>query len=134
MLWPKASTTALSSGAVIAALASATQDVAVDAWRIDVADERSPVELLSAIYQFGYRIASIVGGALALVLAARMSWGLVYLLMAVLIGLSGMWVFGLRVLSSIAAGGSATGPTTAAPAPSAKMACATALSSRSSRK
>ncbi|MEO6579932.1 MAG: MFS transporter [Sphingomicrobium sp.] len=73
--------------AVIAALASATQDVAVDAWRIDVADERTPVELLSAIYQFGYRIASIVGGALALVLAARMSWGLVYLFMAMLIGL-----------------------------------------------
>ena len=73
--------------AVIAALASATQDVAVDAWRIDVADPDTPVELLSAIYQFGYRIASIVGGALALVLAARMSWGLVYALMAILIGL-----------------------------------------------
>jgi PAT family beta-lactamase induction signal transducer AmpG len=72
--------------AVIAALASATQDIAVDAWRIDVADERTTVELLSAIYQFGYRIASIVGGALALVLAARMSWSLVYLLMAALIG------------------------------------------------
>src|SRR3954471_2847028 len=49
--------------AVIVALASATQDVAVDAWRIDVADPQTPVELLSAIYQFGYRIASIVGGA-----------------------------------------------------------------------
>jgi PAT family beta-lactamase induction signal transducer AmpG len=73
--------------AVIAALFSATQDVAVDAWRIDVADERTPVELLSAIYQFGYRIASIVGGALALVLAARMSWSLVYLLMGGLIAL-----------------------------------------------
>jgi len=73
--------------AVIASFASATQDVAVDAWRIDVADEDVPVELLSAIYQFGYRIASIVGGALALVLAARMSWSLVYLLMAVAIGL-----------------------------------------------
>ena len=73
--------------AVIAALASATQDVAVDAWRIDVADEQTPVELLSAIYQFGYRIASIVGGALALVLAARMSWSLVYLLMGGLVGL-----------------------------------------------
>jgi len=73
--------------AVIAALGSATQDVAVDAWRIDVADERTPVELLSAIYQFGYRIASIVGGAIALVLAARMSWSLVYLLMGGLIGL-----------------------------------------------
>ncbi|MDB5713759.1 MAG: hypothetical protein JWO15_1156 [Sphingomonadales bacterium] len=72
--------------AVIAAIASATQDVAVDAWRIDVADETTPVELLSSIYQLGYRIASIVGGALALVLAARMSWPLVYLLMAGLIG------------------------------------------------
>jgi PAT family beta-lactamase induction signal transducer AmpG len=71
--------------AVIAALGSATQDVAVDAWRIDVADEQTPVELLSAIYQFGYRIASIVGGAIALVLAARMSWSLVYLLMGALI-------------------------------------------------
>jgi PAT family beta-lactamase induction signal transducer AmpG len=73
--------------AVIAALASATQDVAVDAWRIDVADEQTPVELLSAVYQFGYRIASIVGGALALVLAARMTWSLVYLIMAALIGI-----------------------------------------------
>src|SRR4029079_1586945 len=71
--------------AVIAALASATQDVAVDAWRIDVADETTPVELLSSIYQFGYRTASIVGGAIALVLAARMSWSLVYLLMAFLV-------------------------------------------------
>jgi len=79
--------------AVIAALASATQDVAVDAWRIDVADEQTPVELLSAIYQFGYRIASIVGGALALVLAARMSWGLVYLLMAGLIGVVALIAF-----------------------------------------
>ena len=73
--------------AFVAALASATQDVAVDAWRIDVADAQSPVELLSAIYQFGYRIASIIGGALALVLAARMSWEMVYLLMGGLIGL-----------------------------------------------
>ena len=68
--------------AFIASFASATQDIAVDAWRIDVADEQAPVELLSAIYQFGYRIASIVGGAFALFLAARMSWGAVYLLMA----------------------------------------------------
>src|SRR5678815_1262852 len=73
--------------AVITALASATQDVAVDAWRIDVADQQTPVELLSAVYQFGYRIASIVGGALALVLAARMTWSLVYLIMAALIGI-----------------------------------------------
>jgi PAT family beta-lactamase induction signal transducer AmpG len=71
--------------AVIGAFSSATQDIAVDAWRIDVADERTPVELLSAVYQFGYRIASIVGGAIALVMAARMPWGTVYLIMAALV-------------------------------------------------
>jgi MFS transporter, PAT family, beta-lactamase induction signal transducer AmpG len=71
--------------AVIGAFSSATQDIAVDAWRIDVADERTPVELLSAVYQFGYRIASIVGGAFALLLAARIPWGSVYLVMAGLV-------------------------------------------------
>jgi len=71
--------------AVIGAFASATQDIAVDAWRIDVADERTPVELLSAVYQFGYRTASIVGGAFALLLAARMPWGTVYFVMAGLV-------------------------------------------------
>jgi len=71
--------------AVIGAFASATQDIAVDAWRIDVADEKTPVELLSAVYQFGYRIASIVGGAFALFLAARIPWGTVYFVMAGLV-------------------------------------------------
>ena len=71
--------------AVIGAFASATQDIAVDAWRIDVADEKTPVELLSAVYQFGYRIASIVGGAFALFLAARIAWGSVYWVMAALV-------------------------------------------------
>ena len=71
--------------ALLAALASATQDIAVDAWRIDVADEDTTVELLSSVYQFGYRTASIVGGAVALVMAARMSWSLVYLIMAALV-------------------------------------------------
>ena len=68
--------------AFIAAFASATQDIAIDAWRIDVADEAVPVELLSAISQFGYRTASIVGGAIALMLAARLTWPQVFGLMA----------------------------------------------------
>lgn len=72
--------------AFLASIGSATQDVAIDAWRIDVADDETPVELLSSIYQLGYRTASIVGGAFALFLAARMSWPAVYLLMAGLMG------------------------------------------------
>jgi PAT family beta-lactamase induction signal transducer AmpG len=67
--------------AVVGAFASATQDVVIDAWRIDVADEVATLEILSAIYQFGYRIAALIGGALALVLAARISWPLVYAIM-----------------------------------------------------
>ncbi len=74
--------------AVLGALASATQDIAIDAWRIDVADEATPVELLASINQFGYRTAAIVGGAFALFLAYRMSWPGVYLVMAALVGLT----------------------------------------------
>lgn len=74
--------------AVIAAFASATQDVVIDAWRIDVADERAPVDILSAIYQFGYRISTLVGGALALVLADRVSWPTVYAIMAGIMALT----------------------------------------------
>src|SRR5215203_2592402 len=74
--------------AVIGAFASATQDVVIDAWRIDVADERAPVEILSSIYQFGYRIAALIGGALALVLSERMSWPTVYGVMGAFMALT----------------------------------------------
>jgi PAT family beta-lactamase induction signal transducer AmpG len=74
--------------AVIGAFASATQDVVIDAWRIDVADEEAPVEILSSIYQLGFRIAALIGGALALVLSERMSWPAVYAVMGVFMGLT----------------------------------------------
>lgn len=62
----------------IAAFASATQDIVIDAWRVEVADEAAPLELLSSVYQLGYRLATLAGGALALVLAARVGWQAVY--------------------------------------------------------
>ena len=68
--------------AFVGAIAAASHDIAIDAWRIDQADDAAPIELLSAVYQFGYRTASIVGGAVALVLAARMSWPNVFMIMA----------------------------------------------------
>ncbi len=67
--------------AVIGAFAAATQDVVIDAWRIDVADDRATLGILSSTYQLGYRTAALVGGALALVLAARISWPMVYAIM-----------------------------------------------------
>lgn len=73
--------------AFVGAVASATQDIALNGWRIDVADEETPISVLTALYQFGYRSASIIGGAIALVLASSMSWPQVYLVMAGLMGL-----------------------------------------------
>lgn len=84
LLWALAATdpiTAIGSFAVLAVIAaffSATQDVVIDAWRIEIADERATVEILSAIYQLGNRFAALAGGALALVLAARVGWPAVY--------------------------------------------------------
>lgn len=70
--------------AFLGAIASATQDIAIDGWRIDQADTDTPIELLSALNQFGYRTASIIGGAVALVMATSLSWPIVYLVMAAL--------------------------------------------------
>ena len=68
----------------LGAFASATQDVVIDAWRVDVADEVATVEMLSTVYQLGYRIAALAGGALALFLADEYDWPFVYALMGVL--------------------------------------------------
>lgn len=84
LLWALAATdpiAAIGSFAVLAVTAaffSATQDVVIDAWRIENADERATVEILSAIYQLGNRTAALAGGALALVLAARLGWPAIY--------------------------------------------------------
>ncbi len=67
----------------LGAFASATQDIVIDAWRVDVADEKATLEILSAVYQLGYRIAALAGGALALVMAERIGWPNVYLILGI---------------------------------------------------
>jgi len=65
--------------AVMIAFASATQDIAVDAWRIEVAEDGEGLGLLSSAYQLGYRGALLVTDALILALAARVGWANSYL-------------------------------------------------------
>ncbi|QFT78178.1 MFS transporter [Erythrobacter sp. THAF29] len=65
----------------IGAFASATQDIAINAWRIDVADEKATLDILSTVYQMGYRFSSLVGGALGLIIAARIGWPETYMMM-----------------------------------------------------
>jgi PAT family beta-lactamase induction signal transducer AmpG len=79
--------------AVVGAFFSATQNIAIDAWRVDVADERATVEILSSIYQLGFRAAALAGGAFALILAARMSWQSVYAIMGGLMAVSMLATF-----------------------------------------
>ena len=67
--------------AVLLAFASATQDIAIDAYRI----ESLPEEQLgagSANYVFGYRIAMLVAGAGALFIADGFGWYWAYVAMA----------------------------------------------------
>lgn len=72
--------------AVFVGIASATQDIAIDAWRIEVADE-SRQGAMAAAYQWGYRVAMLVAGAVPLLLAGSYGWNLSYGLMAVFMGL-----------------------------------------------
>lgn len=78
----------------IGALASATQDIAINAWRIDVADDKAPLDILSTVYQMGFRLSSLAGGALALIIAARIGWPQTYILMGAMllaIGVAGLF-------------------------------------------
>lgn len=75
--------------ALLVAFSSATQDIAIDAWRIEAAEpERQGA--MSAAYQLGYRIALIVAGAGCLFLAAEHGWRSAYLAMAALAGIGGI--------------------------------------------
>ncbi|KPQ02395.1 MAG: major facilitator family permease [Marinobacter sp. HL-58] len=70
---------------LLVAFSSATQDVAIDAYRIEIADERLQAAL-AATYIFGYRLALLVAGAGALYLAEFWSWQVSYEVMALLVG------------------------------------------------
>lgn len=69
--------------ALLVAFASATQDVAIDGWRINIATQDEQA-MLAAIYQFGYRLALLCSGAGALYIADYVDWRSAYLAMAVL--------------------------------------------------
>jgi PAT family beta-lactamase induction signal transducer AmpG len=78
--------------AVLVGLSSATQDIAIDAWRIEVA-EISKQGAMAAAYQWGYRVGMIVAGAVPLLLASSYGWNLSYAVMAALMLIGVLAVF-----------------------------------------
>ncbi len=77
--------------ALLVAFLSASQDIVIDAWRVEILEKdlQGPG---AGMIQTGYRIAMLVSGAGALVIAARAGWFAAYATMAALLGV-GMLVF-----------------------------------------
>ncbi len=91
-----AAVTSMALGAVMLGFSSATQDIVIDAYRIESAD-RDLQAMMSASYVAGYRIGMLAAGAGALFLAGALgselgsysydAWRLTYLGMALLMGI-----------------------------------------------
>ena len=78
---PKNAVQFLAVNAIIIAFLSATYDAVFDGYKVDVL-ETHEMGAGAAMSVLGYRIALIVTGSIALVLADRMTWPTVYLIMA----------------------------------------------------
>lgn len=83
---PKQTLQLLAMNALLIAFLSASQDIAFDAYRVDVLTEPE-MGAGAAVTVLGYRIALLVTGSLALILADRIPWTGVYLCLAVLMAL-----------------------------------------------
>jgi PAT family beta-lactamase induction signal transducer AmpG len=76
---------AMAALALLVAFSAATQDIAIDAWRIEAVPQ-SMQGVMAAAYQLGYRIAIMVGSAGALWIAADYGWTASYTAMAAMVG------------------------------------------------
>ncbi len=89
---PKTSLMATAQAAILVAIAGATYDIVIDAYRIEALAPRQ-LGVGSGMSQYGWRIGSVAAGALALVVAARFGWQAAYIacsafaLPAMLVGL-----------------------------------------------
>jgi PAT family beta-lactamase induction signal transducer AmpG len=77
---PRQSLVLLGVFALVTAFASATQDIAIDAWRIESAADADEQGLLISAATFGYRSAMLASEALILLIATRIGWSASYFL------------------------------------------------------
>jgi MFS transporter, PAT family, beta-lactamase induction signal transducer AmpG len=86
--------------AISVAFFSASQDIIIDAIRIEISDKEE-LSLSSAMYIYGYRVAMLVSGGGALYLSAILSWQEVYFYMSmcILVGVfSGLYLSKYKAL------------------------------------
>ena len=70
------------------AFSSATQDIGIDAWRIEAAANDDEQATLAAAYQYGYKVGMVISGGVALVIAGVASFPVAYWVMAATMGLA----------------------------------------------
>ena len=75
----------LGAVALLVAFAAATQDTAIDAWRIESAADKSELGLLTSAYTFGFRTALLGTEAIILPIAQRIGWNASYAVYGALI-------------------------------------------------
>src|SRR5580658_9435201 len=82
---PKHNLLLMAAMAVLVAFLSASQDIVIDAWRVEslTPDQQAPG---AAMIQSGYRIAMLVSGAGGLLIANYAGWFAAYATMAALVG------------------------------------------------
>jgi len=78
---PTSDLTLVVAFAVLTAFSSATQDITIDAWRIEAIDDEYQ-GAMAGTYQLGYRIGMIIAGSTAFVIADYFSWSAAYVVMA----------------------------------------------------
>ncbi|MEZ0392463.1 MAG: MFS transporter [Pseudobdellovibrionaceae bacterium] len=86
-LGPEKNISLFTAFAALAAFASATLDVVVDAWRIEASESSEDMALLSSSYQLGYRAALLLTDALILIVAGSVGWSNSYIAMAAACGI-----------------------------------------------
>ncbi len=87
---PRANLVQMAFFATLTGFFGATHDIVLDAWRIEAADSTEELGVMTAAYQWGYRIAFIVSGVVPLLLATRIGWPAAYATMALMIAIG--WV------------------------------------------
>lgn len=74
--------------ALFIAISSSCFDIVLAAWRIEAARDDTHLDILSTVEQFGYRIASLLGGFVALILADHIGWQLTFFSATALLAVS----------------------------------------------
>ena len=82
VLGPKANIAGFLASGLLVAFAAASQEIAVDAWRVEETASDADQALNPSLYSLGYRLGNLATSSLALFLADAVGWQAAYAVMA----------------------------------------------------